>query len=704
MSAATPISLKDAAHRETWLDKAQHPNVVDEYTEMVVREAAAAAASATAPATEIRKEEDGSSSAVEAEAAEPPLQTEVRFSHNMGPSEFVHMQLAASVAGLAFKDPASMLSIHPTFGPWLSLRSVVVLDVDGSTIADPTPVKHPRPDVIPKVEARLAELLAPPPAPRPVWTDWLGLRDLVGDFEPATEHRYGEDMLEYHYSYSREALERAVDAAVSLIDGPQREIGEERVWAEDHPSCVAVAACPCPYPCPCSFPPIIPGGASEVEVLVGLVAACVPAEDPAFGIFEGAFVVLGAVLAGNHVVQQNAMADLRKQLLDTQQVLNVMGLKNQIAEMKEDAAAFRSELGGSKQMLAGLKAEASSAAATSAELHGGLTEAEQLLKKLKTHSDTAEEDAAALRAELTTTKKDATDFRTEVEKLEETLEAVKIKVADSHKMSRAKVMEVLNSSPKPNFSGMDLRGLDLSDIDFSGASLHGAKLAGATMDRVRLQNTILSGVDLRGLNLRGADVSGAVFKGALNLKDAKLDNLRGAVLSGVDLRGVDLRGVDLSGADVSRAVFKGALNLKFTKLDNLRGAVLSGVDLSGVDLSGVDVSGAVFKGALNLKDAKLDNLRGADLSGADLSGVDLTGVTGLQFIVLGTGGQHTANVAGCKHGFSHQGGLSKGAIVLVDNVLAKVTRPSPNYSVSMYYTTSSGSESGSDTSSYVVPT
>lgn len=49
---------------------------------------------------------------------------------------------------------------------------------------------------------------------RPVWTDWLGLRDLVGDFEPATEHRYGEDMLEYHYSYSREALERAVDAAV----------------------------------------------------------------------------------------------------------------------------------------------------------------------------------------------------------------------------------------------------------------------------------------------------------------------------------------------------------------------------------------------------------------------------------------------------------------------------------------------------------
>lgn len=124
----------------------------------------------------------------------------------------------------------------------------------------------------------------------------------------------------------------------------------------------------------------------------------------------GAFIVLGAVLAGNHVVQQNAMADLRKQLLDTQQVLNVMGLKNQIAE----------------------------------------------------------EDAAALRAELATTKKDATDFRTEVEKLEKTLEAVKMKVADSHKMSRAKVMEVLN-----NFSGMDLRALTCRILTFQGRRFTG---------------------------------------------------------------------------------------------------------------------------------------------------------------------------------------------------------------------------------------
>eukprot|EP00729_Bicosta_minor_P014892 gene14892-1061_t len=272
---------------------------------------------------------------------------------------------------------------------------------------------------------------------------------------------------------------------------------------------------------------------------------------------------------------------------------------------------------------------------------------------------------------------------------------------DSTTVDREKVMSILNSSPKPNFSGMDLRGLDLSDIDFSGASLHGAKLAGATMDRVRLQNTVLSGVDLRGLNLSGADLRGAVFEGALNWKDAVGNNLRGAVLSGMDLSGVDL-----SGVDVSRAVFKGALNLKDAKHDNLRGAVLSGVDLSGADLSGVDLSGAdlsgaVFKGALNLKDAKLDNLRGADLSGADLSGADLTGVTGLQSIVLGTGGQHTANVAGCKHRFSHRGDLSKGEIVIVDTVLAKVTRPAPSDSNYMYYTTSSGSEGC--TNRYVVP-
>ena len=42
-----------------------------------------------------------------------------------------------------------------------------------------------------------------------------------------------------------------------------------------------------------------------------------------------------------------------------------------------------------------------------------------------------------------------------------------------------------------------------------------------------------------------------MFAGAPNLKDAKLDNLRGAVLKGADLSGVDLSGTDLTSVDLT---------------------------------------------------------------------------------------------------------------------------------------------------------
>jgi len=77
-------------------------------------------------------------------------------------------------------------------------------------------------------------------------------------------------------------------------------------------------------------------------------------------------------------------------------------------------------------------------------------------------------------------------------------------------------------------------------------------------------------------------------------------DLRGADLSGADLREADLRGADLSGADLSEADLREA---------DLSGADLSGADLSEADLRGADLSGADLRGAY---------LREADLSGAYL--------------------------------------------------------------------------------------
>ena len=145
------------------------------------------------------------------------LRTESRFSHRMKTEEFVHMQLAASVAGLTHKDPTSVLSLHPVFGPWVSLRSVVVLDLDCADLEAPRLVEHPNSACNGAVEARLATLFAPPPAPKPTWRDWLGLRELVGDFKPAREHRFPETMIEYHYAHARDALVRDVHAAAAHL-------------------------------------------------------------------------------------------------------------------------------------------------------------------------------------------------------------------------------------------------------------------------------------------------------------------------------------------------------------------------------------------------------------------------------------------------------------------------------------------------------
>ncbi|EAE6961494.1 pentapeptide repeat-containing protein [Listeria monocytogenes] len=98
-------------------------------------------------------------------------------------------------------------------------------------------------------------------------------------------------------------------------------------------------------------------------------------------------------------------------------------------------------------------------------------------------------------------------------------------------------------------------------------------------------------------DLRGADLSGA------NLRFA---DLRGADLSGANLRFADLRGADLSGA-----------NLRFA---DLRGADLNNANLSNADLSNVNLSNA--------------NFRGVDLSDANLNWVNWQHVEGLTVICV----------------------------------------------------------------------
>eukprot|EP00729_Bicosta_minor_P027663 gene27663-17034_t len=136
-------------------------------------------------------------------------------------------------------------------------------------------------------------------------------------------------------------------------------------------------------------------------------------------------------------------------------------------------------------------------------------------------------------------------------------------------VTREKVRDMLHL----NFSGLDFSGLDLSSLDFSSCSFYGVPLVGTNMVGARFANAVLEGCDVRRADFTRANLNSATFNGVVNLKDATLDNLRGAAMAGCDLSSVDLSGVDVNGA-----TFNGVLNLKDATLDNLRGAVMAGCD------------------------------------------------------------------------------------------------------------------------------
>jgi len=163
------------ADPSNWIGEHVRPDPVDDFAALAVGAAAKAlqAATGTAPAT--------------------------RFSQDMETDKFVHMQLLASICGLTHKDNHSMLSIHETFGPWLSLRAAVCLDADAPLGLDqPDPIPHPNPRSVPLIKAHMEAILEP--GHTAGWRDWLRGRDIVGDFDPARAHRFSEDQLAYHYT------------------------------------------------------------------------------------------------------------------------------------------------------------------------------------------------------------------------------------------------------------------------------------------------------------------------------------------------------------------------------------------------------------------------------------------------------------------------------------------------------------------------
>lgn len=136
----------------------------------------------------------------EVRTAAAGLRWEARWAHHMPAT--VGIQRAAAVAGLAWLAP-SHLCVHPTFGPWIALRAVVVFDADGPP--EPAPAVAAPCDCArgcgPVFEAAVAAGVPRDGGElRAVWRRWLAVRDAC---PVGRAHRYDDAQIEHHYGVRR---------------------------------------------------------------------------------------------------------------------------------------------------------------------------------------------------------------------------------------------------------------------------------------------------------------------------------------------------------------------------------------------------------------------------------------------------------------------------------------------------------------------
>lgn len=129
-----------------------------------------------------------------------PHETALFFSHVTEPAPFPIARLAERV-GLCSLSP-SHLAVHPVHGPWLALRAVILVDVDGPDSPVPAPVSPCATCSAPCVAA-LERALAVSGSPLDSAAiaqnapAWIAVRDAC---PVGRASRYDEAQLQYHYS------------------------------------------------------------------------------------------------------------------------------------------------------------------------------------------------------------------------------------------------------------------------------------------------------------------------------------------------------------------------------------------------------------------------------------------------------------------------------------------------------------------------
>ncbi|KAI9222310.1 hypothetical protein BC828DRAFT_378702 [Blastocladiella britannica] len=168
---------------------------------------------------------------------------EIRHSWETAPGRMVAIQRLCTVSGLAALDEASHLCVHAEFGPWIALRTAIVLHLPMPPELERPAAVNPVPPVLVPYLTRILHRLVPPgthyhmqvqsdrdddknpdtleglneyslaliaendaraarndPAS---WRDWLLMRDLAASWmgrSRAMAARYTDEALQYHYT------------------------------------------------------------------------------------------------------------------------------------------------------------------------------------------------------------------------------------------------------------------------------------------------------------------------------------------------------------------------------------------------------------------------------------------------------------------------------------------------------------------------
>ena len=203
-----------------------------------------------------------------AEAIDPALEHEVRFSHHTDLGRLVAFQRLCHLSGMAYLSQTSHLCIHPRFGPWTALRAVVLVAVEtaapaGQETADleagadwgggdnnageeekaghsssvlgaassahstpsgavsGAPTAPKAPPLLPcpvtaAMEAEATERMTPAldaakSGSAEAWKSWLAVRDAYQS-DSWDAHRYSDEQILYHYTKDRAILSAAVRA------------------------------------------------------------------------------------------------------------------------------------------------------------------------------------------------------------------------------------------------------------------------------------------------------------------------------------------------------------------------------------------------------------------------------------------------------------------------------------------------------------